>query len=117
DNAGNDDFAIARYLSGLEIVGTSDPVSNICNMMLYPNPILKEAILKFNLSEDQPMIIRLYDLSGKVIQSFCEGIHRSKGENQEKLIFNPSILPGNYILNVETRNSIYGIPVILRSQY
>ncbi|MGB4849270.1 MAG: hypothetical protein WBP41_15200, partial [Saprospiraceae bacterium] len=27
DNAGNDDFAIARYLSGLEIVGTSDPVS------------------------------------------------------------------------------------------
>jgi hypothetical protein len=83
-------------------------------VVLYPNPILKEATLKYYLHEDQFMTIRLYDLAGQFIQTFMNSSKKGRGEHQEKLIFNTTLLPGNYRLVLETKKSKTPISIILK---
>ncbi len=106
DNAEIGDFAVARYLSGLETVSTTAPPADVLNFELYPNPTVQEARLKYSLMEDQKISIRLYDVTGKIIQRFIENEHKGKGNHEEGLNFNPNIIEGEYILVIETENSI-----------
>ncbi|HZV70866.1 MAG TPA: T9SS type A sorting domain-containing protein [Saprospiraceae bacterium] len=113
DNSGNNNFALARYLSGLEIVGITEPADEFMNINLYPNPAIRDAVLKYNLQKDQVITIRLYDLSGKLVQHFVENENRSIGDNEEKLLFNPNILPGNYFLQIDGINLKWTTSIIL----
>lgn len=113
NNAGDNDFAIARYLSGLEINGTREPTEDFQNISLFPNPVMRESFLKYTLKEDQRITIRLYDLTGKLVQYFFNNVQRGTGDHVEKLIFSPAIQPGNYFLVMEGLTSCYGIPVML----
>jgi len=114
DNTENSDFVVARYWSGLETVGTKDPLSEIHHVTLYPNPVKKETTLKYYLPVDQPMTIRLYNLSGQLIQSFFENKQRGQGEHQEKLILRSDLPKGIYMLVLETKNSKTPVSFILQ---
>jgi len=113
DNEDNNDFIIARYLSGLEIVGTTTPEPEILNANLYPNPAKDESVLKYHLKKDQSLTISLYDLSGLLIHRFVDNIQKSKGMNEEKLLFIGKQLAGHYIVVIESQNSIIGLPIAL----
>ena len=114
DNTENSDFVVARYWSGLETVGTKDPLSEIHHVTLYPNPVKKETTLKYYLPVDQSMTIRLYNLSGQLIQSFIENKQRGQGEHQEKLILRSDLPKGIYMLVLETKNSKTPVSFILQ---
>jgi hypothetical protein len=72
-------------------------------------------VLKYSLPEDQVMIIRMYDLNGKLIQRFLENAYRGRGDHEEKLMLNANILSGNYVLAFETMKSTHGVPIIVKS--
>ena len=114
DNTENSDFVVARYWSGLETVGTKDALSEIHHVILYPNPVRKETTLKYFLPVDQSMTIRLYNLSGQLIQNFFENKQRGQGEHQEKLILKSDLPTGTYTLVLETKNSKTPVSFILR---
>ncbi|MBP5427584.1 MAG: T9SS type A sorting domain-containing protein, partial [Clostridiales bacterium] len=48
-------------------------------LKIYPNPISGKAKLKFSLAEPQPVSIRVFDLTGKIVLSgqydLCAGEH------------------------------------------
>lgn len=115
DDAGNSDFALSRYLSGLETVGTAAPEADAHPMVLYPNPAIHETTLCYFLPSDQRISIRLCGISGQHIQTLVEGVQRNMGEHKEKLVFDLDLLPGNYVLVLETEYSSVGIPVFLKS--
>jgi len=81
---------------------------------LYPNPVKKETTLKYYLPVDQSMTIRLYNLSGQLIQNFFENKQRGQGEHQEKLILKSDLPTGTYTLVLETKNSKTPVSFILR---
>lgn len=113
DGAGNSDYALARYFSGLETVGIATPAAKLNHVEVYPNPVVHETKLKYHLPDDQRMTIRLHGLSGQLIQIFLEGVQQRMGDHEEILIFNPYLLSGSYVLVIETENSSVGIPVVV----
>ena len=113
DGAGNSDYALARYFSGLETVGIATPAAKLNHVAVYPNPVIHETKLKYHLPDDQRMTIRLHGLSGQLIQVFMKDVQQQMGDHEEILIFNSKLLSGSYVLVIETENSSVGIPVMV----
>jgi hypothetical protein len=51
-------------------VGLNEPESGILNFTARPNPFTDQTILSFNLVINQPVTIRFYDLSGRMLDEF-----------------------------------------------
>lgn len=101
---------IARYLSGLN-VGIIDFSIASLPVLIYPNPVRTEAILKYTLNSRQHITIGLYDMPGCMVQSFIVNEQREQGEQEELLKLDTSLPPGNYILSISNGNNSQGVQV------
>jgi uncharacterized delta-60 repeat protein len=110
---GNDEsaFAIARFISGLEtgVLNFSEPVNQ---MLIYPNPISGSATLKYTLNNEETISIELYDVKGRIVQSFVLNQHKKEGSFEEVLIFKDNIPAGYYNLVISNGNGRQSIQVI-----
>jgi len=97
-NGTDEDFALARYLSGLNI-GIADFSSPQSSMLIYPNPIQETEILKYTLTKDEVLDLRLYDVNGKLLKNFFTNESRTSGEHHEELNFG-NLVAGNYLLTM-----------------
>ena len=78
--AGQIDFAIARYYSGLNVgIETHDPEK--INLCIHPNPIADHAIISFNLIESTTVKAEVINTSGITVSSLIDEYY-SKGEHQ-----------------------------------
>lgn len=104
------DFTLARYLSGL-VVGVID-IPTIDDVLIYPNPVQHTMTLKYMLDQDESLNIKLYDITGKLIQSLVSQSKRRKGANIESLHFDDNMIPGIYFLCISTSNGSLSINII-----
>ncbi|HYV93495.1 MAG TPA: T9SS type A sorting domain-containing protein [Chitinophagales bacterium] len=95
DNA----FAIARYLSGLN-VGVLDLSNKNFSTLVYPNPISSQVILQYILKTGECISISLFDMQGNKVQTFINSETRNQGENKEVLDLDEALPSGNYILSI-----------------
>lgn len=87
----------AGLVAGLENISSS-----IGAIQLYPNPVCQEATIKINLSESASVIINVYDMTGKTVETIDAG-RMTEGDNAVKI--NTSALPaGIYFTSVKTDN-------------
>lgn len=109
----NNDFAVARYLSGLSlgIVNFSDQDQS---MLIYPNPIYDKATLKYELIENETIGIKLYDMQGQLVQSFISQEHRLAGQHEESLYIDNTIPAGCYLLVITNEAGNKGIQITIR---
>ncbi len=91
------DFIVTRYLSGLSLGIVDFSIQNY-TLLIYPNPIHNEAILKYELINEEIISIELYNLEGKLIQPFLLHELKQAGKHEELILLNHSIPAGNYIL-------------------
>jgi hypothetical protein len=61
---------------------------------VFPNPIANHAVVSFQLSKQEPVNLRLYDVSGRVVATLANGIMKS----------------GRYGLPLDIRHSSFDIP-------
>lgn len=101
EDAGDSNFALARFLSGLE-TGVLNFTETPNQLLIYPNPISKSSTLKFSLIKDEVVSIELFDIKGILVQTFRTDKHFSEGINKEELHFNATIIEGYY--NLVLRN-------------
>ncbi len=63
----------------IDVTGINHPELSEPCLKIYPNPISGKAKLKFSLAEPQPVSIRVFDLTGKIVLSgqydLCAGEH------------------------------------------
>ncbi len=105
----NDDFAIARYLSGLNVgILEFSPVDNV---LIYPNPVHDNEVLEYALQQTEVLTISLYDVSGKLVKQFVSQESRSTGVHKEPLNLS-EIISGSYILTIENGSGRTGIKVM-----
>ena len=105
------DFALARYISTFN-VGTIDFSSPNNSMLIYPNPIGKEATLKYDLSTDENLIISLFDLNGQLVNTFLSNEKRMKGNHSEVLHLSELLATGNYVLQISNGKSVKSIKIM-----
>ncbi len=110
DHGGQNDFAVARYLSGL-VVGVID-LSLVDDVLIYPNPIQEYETLEYTLSQDETLTIELFNIAGQLIKTFVSQRTSSRGTYRESLYFDDHMLPGLYFLRLSTRHGGLSIKIL-----
>ena len=75
DDSGNSDFIVARYLSGLEIVGTAELSEEILHIEVYPNPAQSEMQIQFDSKQTLPLILSMVNTLGETILKLPETVY------------------------------------------
>jgi uncharacterized delta-60 repeat protein len=101
EDAGDSNFALARFLSGLE-TGVLNFAETQNQLLVYPNPISESSTLNFSLLKDEVISIELYDLKGVLVQTFYAYKNFPEGINEIELVFNSTMTEGYY--NLVLRN-------------
>jgi len=104
------DFAIARYLSGL-IVGVID-LTSVDDVLIYPNPVQEYETLEYTLKQDETLTIELFNIAGQLIKTFVSQRTSSRGTYRESLYFDDHMLPGLYFLRLSTRHGGLSIKIL-----
>ena len=107
----NEGFVVLRYISGLN-VGTLDFSVSDNPLLIYPNPIQSSATLKYILTQEENISIVLYDMQGKLVQTFFTNENRNEGEHEEVLHLNESLTSGTYILSISNGKNSQGVKVV-----
>jgi uncharacterized delta-60 repeat protein len=110
-NGLDQDFAIARYLLGLD-VGTLDFNANTFDILLYPNPISNQATLTYELLQSENIGILLYNSEGKTVRTFLANEFKQAGTHKEMLDFS-GIPSGSYFLTVQNGKKKYTIQLVV----
>ncbi|MGB3527211.1 MAG: T9SS type A sorting domain-containing protein [Flavobacteriales bacterium] len=95
------DFAVARYLSGLNI-GIIDLSLVHKAPLIYPNPIDRQATLEYTLQHAEIISIHLLDLQGRTIRTFVEGQRQAGGEHQQTIELPEALSAGTYIIAISS---------------
>lgn len=102
------DFAIVRYLTELN-VGVANFSEHENNISISPNPVYNSAILEYELLDEEMISVELYDMQGRIEQTFFSHELRKPGKHKESLTIDPLIPAGSYIIvisNTIRRKSI-----------
>ncbi len=92
------DFAVARYLSGLNL-GTLEFSANT-SALIYPNPLNETTVLSFELVTNEVLKISIYDMQGRKIKTISENQFYAAGKH-ELSIDAGSLAGGQYLLVLE----------------
>ena len=95
------EFALARYLSGLNIDATDTPISNQPGF-LYPNPVQDAVALEYSLQQDGPVHIVLYDQAGRIIARLADQVAQTAGRHIRSLLLPANLAPGIYFIVLAT---------------
>ncbi|MEL6865469.1 MAG: T9SS type A sorting domain-containing protein [Bacteroidota bacterium] len=91
------DFNIVRFITDL-VVGTLEFDQYHTQALVYPNPIVQEFTMEYDLDTEEELSIALYSLSGKFVQSFVQQEKRGVGHHQETFLMDAGLAAGHYFL-------------------
>lgn len=87
--------------------------TSIVKASLFPNPTKKQATLTYFLEREEQISLRLYDMFGRLVQTFYTAENKITGEHQEKLFFDKALVPGQYFLTFSTKKKRFSLNVQL----
>jgi uncharacterized delta-60 repeat protein len=103
---------IARFTTGLT-VSTSDPSLQPASVSVYPNPVMEEISIEYQLENEETISIRLVDLHGRVIENLLAPSNRQSGQHKETFAIDRGKSNGTYCIQIVTQNGVYAQKVIL----
>lgn len=102
-----DMFTAVYLLDGT--VGVLDFEQSVTTILAYPNPVVSQFNLNFELTEPQVLNISLVDITGRTVAAFAENKAFESGLNQNSFKLPEDIVPGHYILSVQGREGVKSI--------
>lgn len=103
---------VARFISGLT-VGTSDLAIPDIDISVYPNPVVDDVVIAYQLTEMQTIAIRLCDSQGRVVQELMSPSMRYPRNYAEQLRLKDNMPPGIYFINVYTGERMKSIRILV----
>ena len=88
--------------SGSE-VNINENVANNIELNIYPNPIVSEATINFNIEESAQVTYQVYDLSGRMVMNNVLGNY-AQGSHKANLNVE-ALSAGTYIIKVQAGNA------------
>lgn len=101
------DFALIKYLSGLEL-GIIN-FNNTNSPVIYPNPVSSVMNLSYEIEAEEKITLKLIDMMGRTVQIFKHNETKEAGKHKESLYLNSSITQGRYILQMAGVSGTYNI--------
>ncbi|WP_226065731.1 T9SS type A sorting domain-containing protein [Kaistella polysaccharea] len=80
---------------------------------LYPNPSNGEFNLKFDADRDSPVLVQVYDLTGKLIGDYSSKVTRN-GNKASLNVSNGNLVGGLYLVKVKTSTTEKTIKLIIK---
>jgi uncharacterized delta-60 repeat protein len=104
-------IAVARYISGLD-VGVIDfsPVKN--EVLVYPNPIARNATLVYTLNAPENITIELVDMNGRLFKTFTAKEPQQAGKHQQEIVLPESLPGGAYCIIVSSPNGRVSVRIV-----
>jgi uncharacterized delta-60 repeat protein len=107
---GHTAFAVARYISGLD-VGLLDPsASNTA--FISPNPVHQTAIFEFGITQPGVFTLSLSDVHGQQVQTFFRAKQFETGRQSESLLFSSNLPAGWYLLQLNGEGHQWTIKIL-----
>jgi hypothetical protein len=76
---------------------------------MWPNPFRNQITINLNNSLTGPVMINIYDMSGKLVKKFSSNKTSNFWQEQFDL---SSLQPGVYILNIQVKNRTINTKII-----
>ncbi len=108
--ASNYYFALARYLSEI-VLGAIDFSIVDNSVLVYPNPVFEDAILKFTLKQKETLSIQLVDIDGKTIKTFMDNQILQIGEHSQTIVLPNGLAIGVYYIVLSTPNGRMSVKI------
>ncbi|HNW98820.1 MAG TPA: T9SS type A sorting domain-containing protein [Bacteroidales bacterium] len=110
-NGSNYDFAITRYLSGLNI-GVVEFSKSEKNILVYPNPIQQNSVLEYTLDKNENISIRMVDMQGKTVKTFIDNEKQNAGDHKQNIFIPQEIPAGSYFIVISSESGQEKIKII-----
>ena len=102
---GNDGGDKAVLYSALlapdSLAGVESAVISNFSFSVFPNPANEYISLLYDLNKDSQVSAKLVSLAGKVVSTFFEKELQNSGKQGRKLLIDPSVAEGVYLLSLE----------------
>ena len=84
----------------LEPIVQNEVSNNISSTKIYPNPVIQNASISFELNSSSIVNISIYNLNGSLVKTLCNNVRMGKGNNSSQV--NASELSmGTYLVVVK----------------
>jgi uncharacterized delta-60 repeat protein len=105
------DFSIYRF-NALQKDGMSSLSDIDQSTTAYPNPATKTLTITYSIIRPQSLSIKLCSIDGKLLYPFFLNQFRDKGKYSERLMFPKKLIPGSYLIRLETLPNTIDIKII-----
>ncbi|MBK9103174.1 MAG: T9SS type A sorting domain-containing protein [Saprospiraceae bacterium] len=92
-------IVLARYLNDLSL-GSIDLSSSMQEALIYPNPVVDQVVLEFQLTTEETISIQVLDIQGRVIKTLVRNKHLDAGHYRQMLDLSDINIPGCFILQL-----------------
>ncbi len=107
----NDHFAVARYLSGLNVGMIEFSLANNAPL-IYPNPIDEHVTLEYTLRNDETITIHMVDMQGKIVETFIERQIQPAGEHRQSIDLPEALPSGTYLIAISSPKGKLTVQVV-----
>lgn len=111
DNYGdiNSNF-LARYTD--VYLGTLTFEKGNGNMLIYPNPIERDATFDYTLENNEKVSVEIIDLQGRVIKKVITDEEQNAGKHSIQFSLNESISSGNYFMTITSQKGKQSVQIL-----
>jgi len=106
-------FYLLRVLTDLDL-GMIGSESNLAIPLVYPNPMVDRATLRYSIKEADRVAVTLHELTGKQVAEILPHTRQEAGNHELRLDFPEHLVGGMYLLTVSTSTSRIDVRVLLR---
>ncbi len=92
------------YTVGIDETNPNTTTSNNTSLLIYPNPVINNATLSFDLSSSQNAYLSVYDLSGKLVKTQVLK-NLTKGKNEVNIDCS-HLSKGTYVLSLQSGSQV-----------
>ena len=90
-----------NLLSLSEPIVQNEVSKNISSAKIYPNPVVQNANVSFELNSSSLVNISIYNLNGSLVKTLYNNVRMTKGNNSSQ-INTSELLMGTYLVVVKT---------------
>lgn len=82
------------------------------SVFIYPNPVTQNETLQYTLTNEEPVLIRLLDMQGNVVQTLAPGQMQEPGEHNQPLNLSEGLASGSYVIAISTPDGQMSIKIV-----
>lgn len=82
------------------------------SLLVYPNPIEKEATFEYTLENNETVSIELIDLQRQIVKKMATNENQQAGKHELHLTLGANLTSGNYFLTISTAKGKQSVQIL-----